>query len=226
MYHFKIFTPYQNQLTHGFTTKGEGNFKESQSDFQPSINQLKEKTGIKQPVTTTQIHTDEIMVASEYFNDTPAADALITNTKNLPIMVKVADCQAVLMFDPITQSIAAIHSGWKGSCVNIIGKTVSKMQQEFGVDPKNLLVAISPSLGPCCCKFSDPKKELPTFVHPYSKENNHVDFWALSIDQLKEAGVTEDHIEESRQCTQCNPDKYYSYRNGNAERMGAFISLL
>lgn len=225
MLQFKIFQPHQDQIIHGFTVKKEGDFKENQPEFQPSIDQLKQKLSIDTPVTTHQIHGKKVALVDEKFSSTPEADALITQLKNKPIMVKVADCQGILIYDPITQSIAAIHSGWKSSCQNIIAETIHDMKTKFNSNPIHLLVAIGPSLGPCCCEFSDPKNELPEFIHPYILKNNHVNFWQLSIDQLKKAGVPEKQIELFGDCTKCHPKKYHSHRNRHTERMGVFISL-
>lgn len=218
---FRIFSPYQSYLRHGTTQKGEGNFKEGQNDFFISC----EINGIKNPITTEQIHTDQILKINKWTNEIKPADALITNQKNVSLVIKTADCQPILIFDPLTKTIAAIHNGWKGSCVNIIGKTIEKLKEEYQVNPADLLVGIGPSLGPCCAEFSDPKKELPSFIHPYINEKI-VDFWNLSTDQLIEAGVQPKNIENNRQCTKCQPKKYYSHRNQDSERMGAFIIRL
>lgn len=203
---FDIFKPYADILTHGINTES-----------------LHDANGVDL-IVGNQIHTDTINLISQKPIETLQGDAIITKEVNLPIAVKVADCQGILIFDPKTQSIAAIHSGWKSSCLNIIGKTVKRLTGEFGSDPKDLLVGISPSLGPCCAEFSDPKTELPDFVHPFAN-NRHVDFWALSLDQLKNTGIPEKQIEFKRECTKCHPNGYYSYRNNDENRMGVFISL-
>ncbi len=222
MHTFKIFQPYSRLMNHGFTLKGEGNFKENQPKFESSIKSI----NIKNLITTYQIHSDQILKIDKKLNNTPNGDAIITNKKNIIIMVKVADCQGILMFDPITKSIGAIHSGWKSSCLNIIGKTVQKMKEEYGVKSKDLIVGIGPSLGPCCCEFNDPKNELPKFIQPFVSDNNHVDFWNLSLKQLTDEGVLEKNIEIAKKCTKCSRNKYYSHRNKDEERMGAFISIL
>lgn len=58
-------------------------------------------------------------------------DGFITNMKNLPLMVRFADCQGVLMFDPVARVIAAVHSGWRGNVQNIIGQAVQKNGEKF-----------------------------------------------------------------------------------------------
>lgn len=219
MFQFKIFQPYQNCIYHGITLKGEGNFQENQPQFKSSVKKL----NLEPVVTTHQIHTDKIIKVMGVMNEIPEADALITDQPDITLLIKVADCQGVLMFDPVTQTIAAAHSGWKGSCLNIIGKTVKEIQRVYEVKPENLLVGIGPSLGPCCARFSDPWKELPEFIHPYILDHDHVDFWSLTLKQLKEEGIKSEHIELPGECSKCNAEKYFSHRRGDAERMGVFI---
>lgn len=153
-------------------------------------------------------------------------DGFITNTPGLPLMVRFADCQGVFMFDPIKRVIAAVHSGWRGNVKNIIGKAVKRMVTEFGCDACDILVGISPSLGPCCAEFSDPANELPSFMQKYVS-GRRVDFWQCSFDQLIDAGVLPEHIEIARHCTVCENDKFFSYRGGQKKtgHMGGVIML-
>lgn len=172
-----------------------------------------------------QIHSDLILEVNEKPKDLPQVDAFTTNKKGLTLLVEVADCQGILIFDPVTRSIATVHSGWRGSAKNIIGKTIGRMTELYESSPADLLIGISPSLGPCCAEFSDPKNELPEFCHPFIDTNNHVDFWALSQQQCEAAGVPTEQIELAGKCTKCQPG-YVSYRNGDSGRMGVFATLL
>jgi len=175
-------------------------------------------------MTANQVHGDTILKINHPFTDHPDCDGFMTNVPHLQLMVKVADCQGVLMYDPVTHSAAAIHSGWRGSTLNIIGKAVRQMHETYGAKPTDLRVAISPSLGPCCAQFTDPKKELPAFCHPYIEAGNHVNFWKLSLKQLADEGILKEHIELAAECTKSTPG-YFSNRNGDSGRMGVFIKL-
>lgn len=175
------------------------------------------------PVYAKQIHTDVILDIQETPAARPEADAFITRTPGLPLMVKVADCQGLLAYDPETDTIAAIHSGWRGSAVNIIGKTLEKMCREYECRPSAIRIAVSPSLGPCCSEFSDPETELPAFCHPYI-QGKKVDFWSLTVEQCRQAGILEDHLEMARACTRCTTD-YFSHRRGDSGRSAVFIAL-
>ena len=141
-------------------------------------------------------------------------------------MVKLADCQGVLLFDPVKKAVGAVHSGWKGNTKNIVGKAIFRMVDEFGSNPADIIAGVSQSLGPCCSEFSDPYNELPEFMHTYIRDN-HVDLWACTKDQLTSAGVLPENIEFNGECTKCHSDKYYSYRaKPKTGRMGAFIVLV
>ena len=220
---FSIFNSFSDRLVHGVTTKSLGSFNDKGCNFKNQLKQLKKWTE-KEPVFSNQLHEDKVIIVEKLPQKSFHADAFITKQKNIPLGIKVADCQGILMFDPKTGSIAAIHSGWRGSALNIIGKTIQKMKEKFKTNPADLLVGIGPSLGPCCAKFSNPENELPEFFKPYI-QNQKVDFWSLSIDQLKKAGVPENQIELIQECTQCRPGKYYSHRNADSGRMAVFISL-
>jgi YfiH family protein len=142
----------------------------------------------------------------------PQADAIVCDRPGTFAAIQVADCQAVFLVDPRRRVVANIHSGWRGSCANIIGRTISTLQERCGSRPADLLAGIGPSLGPCCGEFRHYREELPRKVWKYGNQSDHFDFWALSRDQLIAAGVFAGQIYQSRICTRCNTDLFYSYR--------------
>ncbi|MFZ5572111.1 MAG: peptidoglycan editing factor PgeF [Thermodesulfobacteriota bacterium] len=153
-------------------------------------------------------------------------DALITNLPGKLLLIQVADCQPVMIHDPVRRVIANIHSGWRGSIVNIIGRAVTTMKERFGCRPRHLLAGIGPSLGPCCAEFIHYRKEIPQPFWRYLNGSRHFDFWSLSRDQLVAAGVPPDHIQTSELCTRCRPDLFFSYRHTKVTgRLAAVIGL-
>jgi YfiH family protein len=154
------------------------------------------------------------------------ADAMVTDIFGRNIVIQVADCQAVLLYEPARRVIANVHCGWRGSVQNIIGRTVEVMEQNFGCRPKRILAGIGPSLGPCCAEFINYRSEIPMEFWRYKGLNQHFDFWSLSRDQLKRAGVAEINIESSDICTRCHPDDFFSYRaQRTTGRFAAVIGL-
>lgn len=173
-----------------------------------------------------QVHGDRVwVVAASLDRDTEldGYDALVTDRPGIGLMIQQADCQAILLHDPRTRAIANIHSGWRGSVLNIIARTVQVMQEAYGTRPADLLAAISPSLGPCCAEFRNHARELPASFSPYQVRADYFDFWAISRDQLLAAGLGRERIEIAGICTRCE-ENFFSYRR---ERItGRFASVI
>jgi len=178
-----------------------------------------------------QVHGTDILV---YTGSLPAAalsgtprsgDALITDIPGLALVVQVADCQAILLYDPVRRVVANVHSGWRGSIENIAGKTVAAMQRQFGCRGRDMTAAIAPSLGPCCAEFIHYRDEIPEKFWKYKLNGNYFDFWRISQDQLVDAGLRLENIQAGEMCTRCRPDYFYSYR-GEARHTGRFAAVI
>uniref|UniRef100_UPI004055B959 peptidoglycan editing factor PgeF n=1 Tax=Candidatus Electronema sp. TaxID=2698783 RepID=UPI004055B959 len=195
---------------------------------------LKQHLGIKHLASAVQVHGDRIFVAEDVRHDVEyeGADALVTDQRGVGLLIQQADCQAVLFHDPVREVVGAAHNGWKGSVLNIIAATVRLMQERYGCNPADLRAVISPSLGPCCAEFVNWRQELPASMHRHQVRENHFDFWAVSREQLIEAGVQAAQIETAGICTVCNQD-FFSYRRavreqgrpGRTGRCGSVIAL-
>ncbi len=154
----------------------------------------------------------------------PVADAMISDHRGLALTIQVADCQSVMLYDPVQKAIANIHCGWRGSTANIIGETVARMVRTFGSRPSDLVAGIGPSLGPCCAEFVNYRQEIPEPFWPYKDQRDHFDFWAISHDQLTGSGLRDACIEHSRLCTRCRSDVFFSYRQ--ARQTGRFATVI
>ncbi len=168
-----------------------------------------------------QVHGNDVLVLKNGGPENDAvlnskaprmADAMITDITGLSLVIQVADCQPVLLYDPVRSVVANVHSGWRGNVLNILCSVVKIMERRFGSQAKNIVAGIGPSLGPCCAEFVNYRKELPQSFWKYRTGHNHFDFWEISKNQLIEAGVFETNINLSQICTRCNPDLFYSYR--------------
>jgi YfiH family protein len=196
------------------------------------------KMGPAPLVFLNQVHGDTIKVLKKEGHDLSnlfevekqayRADAAITDMKGVFLVIQAADCQSVMLYDPYKKVIANIHSGWRGSVLNIIGKCVDKMVLEFSCRPENLLAGISPSLGPCCSEFVHYKEELPEHLWKYKhRDKDFFDFWAMSRDQLMEKGIKKENIRNMKICTKCRTDLFYSYRGEKTSgRFACAISMI
>ena len=174
-----------------------------------------------------QVHDTGIVIVSGQGMDTPvfpAGDAMISDIDNKMLVIKVADCQSVLIYDPVRKVAANVHSGWRGSIKNVIGCTVSTMKERFNCRSSDLVAGISPSLGPCCAEFVNYDKEIPKEFSKYKINSDHFDFWQMSIDQLCNEGVRHANIYSSKICTKCNTSLFFSYRG--EKNTGRFASVI
>ena len=154
------------------------------------------------------------------------ADAMVCSEKGIALVVQVADCQPVLLYDGVRQVVANVHSGWRGSVKDIIGRTIAVMQENFGCRPRDIIAAVGPSLGPCCAEFINYKMEVPEILWKYKDDAERFDFWSISREQLCQAGVLSGNIHLSKICTRCNTDRFFSFRRERTTgRFAAVIGL-
>lgn len=154
------------------------------------------------------------------------ADAIVTDIPKKFLVIQVADCQSVLIYDPVQKVVANVHSGWRGSISNIIGCTLKVMENSFGCRTRDIVAGIGPSLGPCCSEFVNYKTEIPEVFWKYKNDTDHFDFWSISRDQLCKAGVLFKNVELSRICTKCDSKRFFSFRGeGTTGRFAALIGL-
>ncbi|MBU4052993.1 MAG: peptidoglycan editing factor PgeF [Proteobacteria bacterium] len=191
--------------------------------------------GGKDLVFMNQVHGDHILVLEDYAStssDLPGpygtGDAIITREQGRNIVVQVADCQPVLLLDPVQKVVAGVHSGWRGSVLNIAGKTVAFMREKFNCNPADIKAGIGPSLGPCCSEFLNYQQEIPEFLWKYKDpKTENFDFWSLTIDQLTQEGVSGKNIHGSGICTKCHSEQFFSYRkHRQTGRLAAVIGLI
>jgi hypothetical protein len=193
------------------------------ANVQNNIQLIHHVMGFTKYQALKQTHSCKIHVIETTSHDPLIGDALITSQSNILLIIKTADCQPVLLADPVNHQVAAIHSGWRGNVQNIIGKTIAKMI-ERGSKPQNILAGIGPSLGPCCAEFMHYQQELPEYMWSYAVKPNYFNFWEISKKQLQDKGVLEKNIEMSKMCTKCCNELFYSYRRNKIS--GRFASVI
>jgi len=158
--------------------------------------------------------------------DIPEVDILITTVSGLGLLIKQADCQAVMFYDPVHRVVANVHCGWRGQVANILGETVNLLQSGFGTRPSDLYAAVGPSLGPCCAEFRNFRQEFPPALWTYQVRPTYFDLWRLSRDQLLAAGLSPARLDLVGLCTRCQAAEFYSYRRDQLTgRQGAVIAL-
>lgn len=161
----------------------------------------------------------------------PECDALITADPGTALAVFTADCTPILLHDPVTGAVGAVHAGWRGTAADIAGKTVRAMQAQFGCDPENIRAAIGPNIGQCCfvCDADVPEAMVRGLGNDALKhirqqgQKYYVNLKEINAQFLRNAGVC--RIEISTACTMCESHRFWSHRVTKGQRgsQGAFI---
>jgi YfiH family protein len=169
-----------------------------------------------------QIHSD-ISFTAERPGCAGEGDALITRARGVAVSVRTADCFPILLADPATRSVAAVHAGWRGTAAGVAMSTLARMRNEFGTHAENVYAAIGPGIGQCCYEVG-----VEVAQQFGMREAGHVDLAVENRKQLLAAGLKPERIEQVGGCTFCNPAQFFSWRRDHdrAGRMISFIRVL
>ncbi len=188
-------------------------------------------------VLTHQTHTDIVRTVGKADakgldnHAYPICDALITNEPGTALVVFAADCTPILLQDPETGAVGALHAGWRGTAAGLAQKTVQAMVCQFGCDPANIQAAIGPNIGQCCFETNGdvPQamlealgEEANAYITP-KNDKYYVNLKEINAAFLRRAGVEQINI--ATQCTACDTDRFWSHRKVGANRgsQGAII---
>ncbi len=175
---------------------------------------------IEQLVQVRQVHGDAIVAARDVVPGVEA-DAIWHHVEHGgdPVLgVTTADCLPILIVDSRRRVCAAIHSGWKGTVVEIASKTVARLVEEGGVAASELHVAIGPCIEVDAFEVGEEVAERfdPAFVRREGFAKPHVDLVGVVREQLVRAGVPAGQIERVGGCTHSLRERYFSYRRDGA----------
>jgi hypothetical protein len=201
---------------------------DSPANVEANLSLIRELTGTRALRSMNQVHGKNILILRDRALQDSAgpftADAMITDRPGMALLVKQADCQAVILYDPVRQVVSNVHCGWRGSVNGLLSAVIGAMRAEFGCDPSCLRAAIGPSLGPCCGEFVTHREIFPDSFKPFMVRDNYFDLWAISRSQLVASGLKDEHIESANRCTRCSTDLFYSYRGEG--RTGRFATVV
>ena len=188
-------------------------------------------------VLNHQVHSDIVRVVGSNHclgldhQAYPDADGLITNEPGVALAAFTADCTPVLLWDPVTGAVGAVHAGWRGTVADIAGKTVRAMCEQFGCKAENIRAAIGPNIGACCFETDgDVPQAVRAVLGPAGEmfirrtgEKYHVDLKGVNEALLRRTGV--EWIDISDACTVCRADRFWSHRVTRGDR-GAQAAII
>jgi YfiH family protein len=183
-------------------------------------------------VLLNQNHQDRILLLREPFTTLPSLleyDAMITNAPDIFLGIQTADCIPIFVVDQKRKVIAAVHAGRQGTALHITKKVLKKMEEEFGSPLEDLIIALGPSIGPCCYEIDE--KVFMSEWEPFSTSKGGrrwmVDLAKINIAQMKNEGIKEEQIFWIDLCTSCHHDLFFSYRKeGQTGRQLSFVGII
>jgi YfiH family protein len=158
------------------------------------------------------------------------ADILMTDQPDTAVCVRVADCLPILLAEPESGIVAAVHAGWRGTAAGIVKHAIQSML-EHGAKSKKMLASLGPCIGSCCFAIGKDTADALTssaagaaaFIDHAS--GTHADLAEINRLQLLEAGLGESHIELNRACTACEHERFFSFRR-DGKRAGRQLAVV
>lgn len=96
--------------------------------------------------TVTRVTADDAGRGTRRPDDAvDATDALVTDEPGIGLVVMMADCVPILLVDPVTPVIAAVHAGWRGTVAGVVAATVDSMVA-MGCQRRRIVAAIGPAI--------------------------------------------------------------------------------
>ncbi len=206
----------QKGLLHGFSSVDFGNMSFVHGEKNKVLvnrSRFARSLGVdpKSIISVQQEHGNKILVIDSgvLINQTEEimADGLVTNKKNVALLIKTADCLPILLFDPQKEVIGLIHAGWKGVVSKIHVNAIANLRDSFDCRPENILVGIGPAICSGCY-------------------HGKIDLLKTVLVDYQRLGLKKENIETAGVCTFENKN-FYSHQKskilGEPERRFATI---
>jgi len=181
---------------------------------------MAEALGVSEPqlLVPYQIHSADVVIARDVWQERPRVDGVVTNVPGLAIGVTGADCGMILFADTQAHVIGACHAGWKGALTGVLENTLSKME-ELGAKRSAISAVLGPTIGAksyevgpeFVARFEQDEKEAQRFFAK-SPRDGHAMFNlpAFIAMRLQRAGVGRFH--DLALDTYADEARFFSYR--------------
>ena len=225
-------------IIHGFSTRKEGvsnppydtlNLGMGTDDLRDRVDENRRRffhamsIPLRSAAIPRQVHGNRIVRITEP-GTYPATDGLMTDVPGIGLVVQVADCLPVYLYDPVRKVVGLVHAGWRGTKSKIVSKAVEEMSRLYNTKAHDLHVFFGPSIGPCCYEVGN---DVSMYFFDKYLKNGKFNLWESNRDLLIGMGVKTERIIVSRLCTVCLSEWFFSHRadGGKTGRMMAIIGL-
>lgn len=155
--------------------------------------------------------------------DSVEADILVTAEPGTFLFMVVADCLALFLLEPEKQVCALVHAGWRGVEADAPRVAIRYLHEQYGCDPANLWVGMSPAIQADSFRFPSKDVEQHQMANwkPYLKTENGmtaIDFVQYAFDQMVATGIPKKQIENSGTDTKTD-QRFYSHRRSVEQKL-------
>jgi YfiH family protein len=175
------------------------------------------KATMATPVLMHQVHgADVVLVDDRGEREAQTCDAICTSRPGVALLARAADCVPVLLADPATGWIAAVHSGRPGLAAGVVPAAVAALRDR-GADPS--VAWIGPHVCGSCYEVPADLQDEVAAVVPESRSTTSWGTPALDLGagvraQLDAAGITDVRVVDA--CTREDPSWPSHRRDGAA----------
>lgn len=174
----------------------------------------------------------------------PPADGLITELFDQAVWVASADCTPVLIADPETGQVAAVHAGWRGTAALIVPQAIARFQNQ-GSKIQDLQIAMGPAIAGSVYQVSvQVAAEVGASIIPGNPESVgesivnslhampdppvlpdphpgrvRLDIRRAIALQLEQLGISGEQIAIAPHCTYQEPEYFFSYRRNKLKKV-------
>lgn len=174
-------------------------------------------------VLMQQVHSSDVVVVDRPDQALPPCDGVVTTVPGLALVALVADCTPVLLADPGSGIVGAVHAGRPGMMSGIVGRAVDVMR---GLGAQHLVAAVGPSVCGRCYEVPHDLREEAARASAASRAvtwqgTPAIDVAAGVVEQLADRDVDVTWVPG---CTR-ESDHLYSYRGDHAtgRQCGAIV---
>jgi YfiH family protein len=171
-----------------------------------------------------QVHGSKVVLADRPFTGL-AADGMVTKEKGLALLIRTADCVPVFFHDADAGAVGICHAGWRGAKSGVVLETVRTLAREFGSRPASIQVALGPAIRQMCYEVGEEFENYFPGEVARRGGRRFFDLVGAVKRQLRDAGVPEGSVSDSKVCTACSCDRFFSARREGNDT-GRLISAI
>lgn len=149
------------------------------------------------------------------------ADALVTATPDLALLLPTADCYPVILYDPDNHVVALVHLGWQSTVADLLYKVVRHLSGIYASKPEVLRVYFGPAIKAESYIFAESiSQETDIAWQPFLRRTEKgvgIDLLGFNLQRLKEAGLKEQHVEVCSVDTALDTRYFSHYRASRSE---------